>query len=296
MNWDFIYRGEKKNLDDTARAAAGGSFVRLSQGCTHYELSGTPTTNAVSTTVVLIHGFSVPLFIWDPTFEALTSAGRRALRYDLFGRGLSDRPHVAYGISLFVRQLADLLVALQIEHVDLIGLSMGGAIAAAFSVEFPHRVHRLALIDPVGTEPMPLNLLYKTALLPGVSELILSLLGTENIVQSLASDFYDPAQVERFRERYRAQMQFHGFKRAIVSTLRNKTVNGFPGIYRRLGQLSIPVLLLWGREDHTLPIEQSRPILDLVPRAKFHIIEGSGHIPNCEKPDVTNPILLDFLS
>ncbi len=294
MNWDFIYRGETRDLDETARAAAGGSFVRLAQGCTHFELGGAP--GPALPTVVLIHGFSVPYYIWDPTFEALTSKGRQVLRYDLFGRGFSDRPRTAYDIQLFVRQLRDLLDALNLGTVDLIGLSMGGAIASAFGVEHPERVRRLALIDPVGTEAMPLNLLYKTALLPGVSELILGLLGTEKMVQSLASDFYDPAQVETFRERYRTQMQFRGFKRAILSTLRNKTVNGFPEIYKRLGQLSMPVVLLWGREDQTLPIAQSRPILELVPRAALHVIEGAGHIPNCEKPDVTHPILLDFLS
>ena len=293
MNWDFIYRGEIHDLDDAARAAVGGSYVQLTEGCTHYELNGSPRS---SEPTVLIHGFSVPYFIWDPTFEALSTAGRQVLRYDLFGRGYSDRPHVRYGMDLFVQQLADLLDALDMERADLVGLSMGGAVAAAFSVEFPERVRRLALIDPVGTEPMPLNLLFKAALLPGISELLLSLVGTERMLASLASDFYDPAQVERFRERYRSQMQFRGFKRAIVSTLRNKAVNGFPEIYERLGRLSMPVLLIWGRQDQTLPIEQSRSILELVPRAEFHVIEGSGHIPNCEKPDVTHPILLDFLS
>ena len=292
MNWDWIYRGETRQLDDAARSAAGGSFIQLSRGCTHYELAGPDSSEPV----VLIHGFSVPYFIWDVTFEALTAAGKRVLRYDLFGRGYSDRPHAAYSLDLFEDQLGELLAALHFEHVNLIGLSMGGAIAAGFTVKRPERVDRLVLIDPIGTEAMPLNLLYKTALLPGVSELALSLLGTEKMVESLASDFFDPAEVERFKERYRAQMQFRGFKRAILSTLRNKTVNGFPAIYRQLGQLSTPVLLLWGRQDRTLPVEQSQSILRAVPRADFHIIEDSGHIPNCEQPEVVNPMLLEFLN
>ena len=291
MNWDFIYRGETQSLDDSTRAKAKGSFVRLAEGCTHYELAGPETGRAV----VLVHGFSVPYFIWDGTFQALTSAGHRVLRYDLFGRGYSDRPQVDYDIDLFVRQLAALLDALDMETVDIIGLSMGGAIASAFTVQFPGRVQHLALIDPIGVEPMPLNLFYKAALLPGVSELILSLVGTENMIQSLASDFYDPTQVERFRAQYRVQMQFRGFKRAIVSTLRNKTVDGFPQIYERLGRLSMPVLMLWGRQDQTLPFEQSAGIMERVPRIDFRVIEESGHIPNCEKPEIVHPMLLEFL-
>jgi pimeloyl-ACP methyl ester carboxylesterase len=291
MNWDFIYRGETRLLDDEARLAAGGSFADLPHGCTHYEIAGP----ADASPIVLIHGFSVPHFIWDITFEALGRAGRRVLRYDLFGRGFSDRPHVRYNLDLFVQQLADLLDFLKVEQASLVGLSMGGAIATAFTARYPERLQRLALIDPIGTEPMPLNLFYKAALLPGVSEVLLSLIGTERMVDSFAGDFFDPAEVQRFRDRYRAQMQFRGFKRAIVSTLRNKAVHGSPDSYARLGQLDVPVLLIWGREDRTLPLEQSQPILKLVPRAEFHIIANAGHIPNVERPEIVNPILLSFL-
>jgi pimeloyl-ACP methyl ester carboxylesterase len=57
----------------------------------------------------------------------------------------------------------------------------------------------------------------------------------------------------------------------------------------------MPVLLFWGRNDQTLPFEQSRSILELVPRAQFHVIENCGHIPHYEKPDELNPILIKFL-
>lgn len=291
MNWDFIYRGESRQIDDAVRAVTEGSFVRLPLGHTHFELSGPDTARPV----VLVHGFSVPYFIWDQTYDALLAAGRRVLRYDLFGRGYSDRPHASYNLQLFVDQLEQLLDALGLAQVDLAGLSMGGVIAAGFAARSPGRVRRLALIDPIGTEPMPLGPLYKAALLPGISELVLSLVGTDQMVEGLASDFFDRSEVERFKDRYRTQMQYRGFKRAIISTLRNKGVSGSPETYRQLGRLRMPVLLVWGRHDHTLPIEQSASILKLVPRAQFEVIEGSGHIPNCEKPEAFHPILLKFL-
>src|SRR5512138_1322947 len=222
MSWHFHFRGENRELDDAARAAAGASFVQLPAGCTHYELAGPENIRPV----VLIHGFSVPCFIWDTTFDTLLRNGQRVLRYDLFGRGYSDRPNVRYRIGLFVQQLADLLDALHIEQVDLVGLSMGGAIAAAFTVQQPTHVRRVALIDPIGTERMPLNMLYRAALVPGVSELLLGILGTDRMVESLASDFFDPAEVARFKDRYRGQMRFRGFRRAIISTLRSGAVNG----------------------------------------------------------------------
>lgn len=85
----LVYRRsdqERLTLDDAARQSSealayGGSYVRLGSGVTHYELAGAKDAR----TVVLVHGFSVPYYIWDPTFDALTAAGFRVLRYDLTG-------------------------------------------------------------------------------------------------------------------------------------------------------------------------------------------------------------------
>ena len=82
-------RGETKRLTPEVRTGLPGNFIQLSDGVVHYELAG-PEDAPV---VVLVHGFSVPFFIWDPTFEGLSEAGFRVLRYDLYGRGFSDRPH-----------------------------------------------------------------------------------------------------------------------------------------------------------------------------------------------------------
>ncbi|MEP7137424.1 MAG: alpha/beta hydrolase, partial [Chloroflexota bacterium] len=129
-------RDETKELNDEARKSAGGAFIQLSNGVTHYELGG----NESGEVVVLVHGFSVPYFIYDPTFEFLTRSGFRVLRYDLFGRGFSDRPHMDYNLDLFIEQLSDLLDTLRFTPpVNLIGLSMGGLIASAFTVRHPER-------------------------------------------------------------------------------------------------------------------------------------------------------------
>src|SRR5512138_2288913 len=114
----FSYRDETRELNELTRQEASGSFIELSDGFTHYELSNPEFEQ----TVVLAHGFSVPYFIYDPTFEFLPRAGFRVLRYDLYGRGLSDRPETRYNIDLFVRQLSDLLDALHyIRPVSLVG-------------------------------------------------------------------------------------------------------------------------------------------------------------------------------
>ena len=288
----FSFRAETKELDEQTRTEASGSFIQLTDGFTHYELSNP----VAEETIVLVHGFSTPYFIYDPTFDFLTQSGFRVLRYDLFGRGFSDRPHTSYNIDLFVNQLGELLEALHIMRpVNLTGLSMGGPITAAFTVRFPEQVEKLVLIDPAGTRPVAPSLALKVAAMPGISEMILHLVGREGMLRMIASDLFDRGYVEHFQSRYRVQMQYNGFRRAILSTVRNGMLGSFRDCYQRIGKMNKPVLLFWGREDHTVPISHSSNLREIIPQAEFHVIEHCGHIPHYEHAEEVNPILLEFL-
>jgi pimeloyl-ACP methyl ester carboxylesterase len=288
----FPYITETEDLTDSVRANADGAFVRLRDGVCHYQLHETRNTQYV----VLIHGFSVPYFIWDPTFDFLTQSGYRVLRYDLFGRGLSDRPRVRYDIHLFVRQLVDLLDALNIRApIHLAGLSMGGVVSAAFVDKFPERVKSHILIDPAGAKAYASSLLLKFVRIPLLPELLIGLASDKQILKTASSDFFDPKLVNLFAERYKPQMKIKGFKRAILSTVRSGMLESFHETYQRVGQLKKPTLLFWGRNDTTVPFADSQLILSAIPHAQFHPIENCGHIPHYEKPEEVNPILSDFI-
>lgn len=287
----FSYRDETRELNDLARQQASGSFLRLSDGVTHYEL-GNPDADE---TVLLVHGFSVPYFIYDTTFRFLTQAGLRVARYDLFGRGFSDRPDTIYDIDLFVRQLGDLLDALRFTRpVSLIGLSTGGPITAAFTARFPERVHKLGLIDPIGAKPLPFVPIVKIAALPFVGERILNLLRADGISGRIAV-YFNRELVKEFRSRYIVQMHYKGFRRAILSTIRSGLLESFLDVYEQIGKMDKPVLLLWGRDDPTVPIRHSKLLRAAMPQTEFHVIANCGHAPHHEKPEEVNPILLRFL-
>lgn len=288
----FSYRGETKELDELTRQQVSGSFVQLPSGITHYELSNPEAKN----TVVLVPGFSTPYFIFDPTFDFLSKAGLRVLRYDLLGRGFSDRPETRYDIRLFVRQLHDLLEVLDLTGpVGLVGLSMGGPLTAAFMARFPERVKKLVLIAPAGVKRVFPLIALKAAMIPGIGETILNLIGNGGMVKNIASDFFDQTYVEHFRGRYLVQMQYKGFKQAILSTVRNGMLDSFMEDYQCIGKMDKPVLLFWGRQDQTVPFHHSINLREAIPQAVIHVIEDGGHIPHYEKPGEVNPILLQFL-
>ena len=285
-------QAESLVLDEQTRHELPGSFIALPDGVTHYELAG-PAGAAV---VMLVHGLSVPAYIWDPTFTALSQAGLRVLRYDLYGRGFSDRPDAVYNLELFVRQLTDLLDALEISPpVGLAGLSMGGPIAARFTAQFPGRVNKFCLIDPAGFidwRPLPIRLLR----IPIVGELLMKYFGEQFVVNGQAGDFYRPLRFPDYGERARPQMRYQGYQRALLSTLRKGPLNDLSALYQQVGKLDIPVLLVWGKEDQTFPFELSRKAPTIIPQAELLAVDEAGHIPHYERPEQVNPRLVEFFT
>jgi len=289
--FEFPMRGEITKLNAEIRAELPGEFISLLDGITHYQLDG-PVDGPQ---VVLVHGFSVPYFIWDPTFEALVKAGYRVLRYDLFGRGYSDRPFVRNDQELFNRQLVDLLDALNLPTVDaLLGLSMGGVITASFTASHPERVRRIGLFDPAGF-PAEYPFYIRLLILPILGEIIFSLIGEKLFRKLAGNDFYDPTHIELFVDQYMLQMQYKGFRRSLLSTMRSGILESGLSIYQAVGELDMPVLLVWGEQDHTVPFTNSQTLIEAVPQAEFHPIANSGHIPHYENAAEVNPFLLEFL-
>ena len=289
----FSYHDEIRELNEHARREASGSFIPLHDGFTHYELSNPQAERPV----VLVHGFSVPYFIYDPTFAFLTRSGFRVLRYDLFGRGLSDRPEAQYNMDLFVRQLRDLIEALRIRApLTPVGLSTGGPIVAAFTTRFPEQVEKLVLIDPVGAKPFLLSRLASLAAAPVLGELLIGSLASVPLVKRIASSRFDHERIGEFGPRYLEQMEYKGFKRALLSTVRSHMLGSCLDLYEQIGKLHKPVSLFWGRHDATVPFQHSELLRAAMPQVEFHAIESTGHIPHYEKPAEVNPILLEFLN
>ncbi len=218
----LVFRTETRDLDAAARSEASGEFIELADGFVHYHLSG-PVEGPV---VVLIHGFSVPDYVWEPTRSGLAEAGFQVLSYDLYGRGYSDRPELEYDLDLFVSQLEGLLEGLELgQEIHLVGLSMGGPIAARYTHQHPDQIQSLVLIAPevfrtTTGDIFPMNI-------PGVGEYLMAVIMEPYLLPALQSgDFHQPENYPGWVDLYRVQMEYKGTGRALLSTIRQP---GEPG-------------------------------------------------------------------
>jgi pimeloyl-ACP methyl ester carboxylesterase len=279
---------ERRALDDAARAGANGSFVRLGDGVTHYDFAGPHSAR----TIVLLSGATVPFYIWDPTRDALVANGFRVLRYDYFGRGFSDRPKLRYDLASYDRQLTELLDTLDIRGpVDVAGVSMGGVIAASFADRHPERVRTLTLVSPgfgvFPETPLPLRI-------PGVGEFLFGVFAPDMATGQL-DDFVHPERHPDWVQRYEVQMRYNGFLRSMLTTVRGDVFKRSPESFSVLAKSGIPILLLWGKADRTVPFSKSDTVRGALPRAEFHAIDSAAHLPHIEQAAVVDSLLLRFL-
>ena len=287
----LVLRTEMRDLDQDAREVASGVFIELPEGVVHYHLAGPEE----KTLVVLIHGFSVPDYVWQPTFQGLAEAGYRVLSYDLYGRGYSDRPDLLYDVDLFQSQLGRLLASLKInEPVHLVGLSMGGPLAARYAHQNTENVKSLILISPVVVPPtnsniFPLNL-------PGVGEYLMAAIMEPIVLPKLqAEDFYQPENYPDWEDLYRVQLQYRGTGRALLSTIRQLVILDPVNEYKELAETDLPVLLVWGVNDQTIGIDQIEVLKAILPDMEIFQVERAGHLVHYEHPERVNSEIMDFL-
>ena len=275
-------------LDSSIRETLGGTYCDLSDGVTHYRLSG-PTAGPA---VVLVHGGTVPLWIWDSLTEGLAAAGFRVLRYDQFGRGYSDRPRATYDRALYERQLRELVDRLDLHApFDLVGLSMGGATAVNYTARHPARVRRLVLIAPViHNYKVPMLLC-----LPVVGEAVLRLLGLWVMRRRFAELSATLPGFVRYQDLFMEQTAYAGFHRSFLSMLRSDALGNYDDAYRAIGKQGRDVLLIWGERDAEITAAMIADVRRFIPRLHYKPVADAGHGIVLEKPDLINEMVLGFL-
>ena len=233
--------------------------------------------------LVLLHGFGGDINIWVFNQETL-AAEHTVYALDLPGHGASTKDVGDGDLDSFVGVLADFLDAMEVEKAHLAGHSMGGAIAGAFAKAHPDRVGSLILIDSAGLGE-EINEEYIEGFIAANRR--------REMKNTLGMIFANPDLVTR-----QLVQDVMRFKRldGVDEALRKVADKVFPDGKQAdvpdLSELSVPILAIWGSEDHIIPVVHSE---NLPENARVEVLKEAGHMPQMEAAGKVNRLIGEFL-
>jgi pimeloyl-ACP methyl ester carboxylesterase len=283
----FVLPSEDRRLDSRSRDVLRGSYIDLTDGVTHYELTG-PEAGEL---FVLTPGLTIPLFYWDGLAAELHTRGFRTLAYSAYGRGYSDRVKDTYDLALFVRQLNELVEALGLGSHHLVGTSMGALVAMAY-VPGRRDVQTLTLSGPAGLAKAPPT---RSLLTSGrKAALVGRRLGSRLLQSHMRHNVRDEASASALADMVNDAFRYEGSMYALFSTLQNLPLHGQLDLFRSTGNLGVPAMLLWGDDDQVTPVSGLAAACDLLRPREHHVIRECGHMAPLERPREVADLISSF--
>lgn len=256
------------------------SFVKVGQYNTRYLEAGNSKK-----TIVLLHGLGASAERWLPIIPYL-SPSYRVIIPDIIGFGYSDKPVTNYTVEFFINFLSDLLSQLSIEKTMMIGSSLGGRVSMEYAIHNPQNIEKMILVSPaINDESTPaLQSYIQAALHPTFEDVkkAFQMMGNDNnIDDEFVIEFINRMKLPNSKMAFLASLI--GLKKEIPTQ-------------EKLARLVNPTLLIWGKEDKVIPISNAEKFNWSVKNFQYHAMDGCGHIPFAEKPELFSKIVMNFLS
>ena len=244
--------------------------------------------------LLLAHGSGPGVSAWANWRLVLPilSQNRRVLAPDFVGFGYTDRPEgLALNMKTWVKQLVDFIDALGIEKVDIVGNSFGGGLAINMALDYPERIRKIVLMGSMGVSfPITEGLDNVWGYEPSV----------ENMKSAIDSFVYDKARSteDLARMRYEASIE-PGFQESFSSMFpapRQRWVESMARADEEIKTINKPTLIVHGREDEVIPVENSYRLINLIENAQLHIFGKCGHWTQIEHSEEFANIVDTFLT
>jgi pimeloyl-ACP methyl ester carboxylesterase len=264
-----------------------GRYLSLDGHDTHYHDVG------AGQAVLLVHGSGPGVSAWanwQHTIPAL-SKGARTVALDLVGYGLTERPpDVRYSLRTWTDHVWSFLDALEIDKVSVVGNSLGGRIALQMAEDSQDRLERLVLMGSPGpsmtvTEGLKALRAYEPSP-QAMRDLLVNFFAVDPriITDDLVRIRYEASALPGAHEAYRAMF----FDPAHAGSQLGITEE-------QVAAVTVPTLVVQGREDRVVPKEVAWRLAELLPRGDIHMFSGCGHWTQIERAAEFNRVVADFL-
>jgi 3-oxoadipate enol-lactonase len=260
----------------------------------HWEYFGEGDREAVC----LLNGLALSTKAWY-AFLPMLHPEFDVVLYDYLGQGQSSEPDEPYSITRFADYLAEVMDALNLGALHLMGISYGGFVAFEFARLYHRRLHTLTL-SGILLEPEELFEMYEALSLlfyrrgPEVFDIYTHYLYEkifgEAFVRKVTRQGLEPMR-QRFVERYRERLH-------CLIRLTEAQDPFFAAVSERMPEyraVATPTLVMPGAQDRTVPLWQQRKLLDVFPNSRWLEIPECGHVAYLERPDAFFGNLLAFM-
>lgn len=240
-------------------------------------------------TVVLLHGLGGSSQNWAFNKDVLAQKFRVVVP-DQLGFGRSDKPFTNYRVATYVDFLDGFLKELKIERASLVGNSLGGWIAAAYTLAHPEKVERLVLVDAAGfAPPADFDMNTLAGLNPSTRE-GMKFLAT--LIFSNKQLFTSDAAIDLLLKQRLSAGDGYTIQSISQSVARREDM-----LDNRLSGIKKATLLIWGRDDGLTPLkEYGERFHKEIKGSELLVFEQCGHVPQIEKAAEFNAALLKFLA
>ena len=232
--------------------------------------------------VLFIHGLAGNVTHWLHVAPELAERCR-TIGLDLPGHGETGRCDVRYTVRMYADHVVAFLNALDIDRATIVGHSLGGMVATDVALRHRSRAERLVLVNPAGSQPMPLpvRIIGEALLRPWILNPVLPRVW-KNILDNV---FYEKnAHTEAFVQNCEATYKVSDIVdiSRVISDLRDDFLGR--DFAADLGDLTLPVSLVWGEKDHLVPARLLRRTAARLAHVTCDEIASCGHMPIIERP------------
>ncbi len=250
--------------------------------------------------IILLHGFGACAYTWRYLIPPL-AAEHRVFTIDLKGHGLSDKPRDGhYAVADQADMVADFIRRQDLRDLVIMGHSMGGAVTLMaylkLQQEDPGRIKKLVLIDSAGY-PQKLPGFIRVAKIPGLST-VLSKVLSPRFASTLVLKkgyYHKDAVTEEQINTYAYFGSLPGSAAAVSQTAKQLMPKDIDAQTARYKTITVPVLIIWGREDEVVPLKVGLNFKRDLPDSELVVLPECGHIPLEEAPLPTRQAIEAFL-
>jgi len=275
-------------------AKAPSQFIMLPDGARAHVRDQGPKTAPV---LVLVHGSNASLFTWVPWVNRLDK-DFRVVTLDMPGHGLTGAvPNGDYsqeGMVKFTLEVAD---KLHLAKFAIGGNSMGGGVAARFAEEHADRLTHLILVDAGGMQTAfgdKVPLAFRIARMPVINRMMLYVTPRSIVTEGLNDAIVHKEIIDdRMIDLYWDFARMEGTRAA---TLKRFSLPWTNDVENDIGKIKTPTLILWGEEDHLIPVEAAHKFNSAIAGSKLIVYPATGHIPMEEVPDESANAVRAFLN